>query len=563
MSFHTDFLVIGTGIAGLSFALRAAEHGSVAVVTKRRKDDTNTNRAQGGIAAALGDLDTPELHRVDTITAGANLNDRAAVELVTDEGPAIVQQLVDWGVNFTKDPEGTMALGREGGHSLHRIVHARDLTGAEIERALITAVERHPNISLFENHVAIDLITEHHLPGAKPSDQVTCWGAYVIDTKAERVIRFQAHATMLSTGGAGQIWRHTTNPEIATGDGIAMAYRAGARVANLEFMQFHPTMLYDPDNSPWLISEAVRGYGGRLFDMSGNRIMEGIHDLLELAPRDIVARAIDHVLKRTGNPHVLLDVTHMDPAQTRERFPAIHRTCLGRGIDITTDPIPVVPAAHYMCGGVVTNLNGQTDIKNLYACGEVAQTGLHGANRLASNSLLEAVVFANRSIESTLSDRALRDPMPEVPDWDDSDTFDVEEWILMCHDTDEIRDLMWDYVGIVRSDMRLRRANHRLELIWSEVEEFYRRTHVTEDLIELRNMVSVAALVVRCAMERKESRGLHYTTDFPEQNDEEYLRDTVLLAQRRKESSQTQARVAGKLPDHHEIPGPSRSVNGK
>jgi L-aspartate oxidase len=342
-----------------------------------------------------------------------------------------------------------------------------------------------------------------------------------------------------------------------------MAYRAGARIANLEFMQFHPTMLYDPGNPPWLISEAVRGYGAHLLNEEGDRFMVGVHELAELAPRDIVARAIDRELKRTGAQCVYLDIRHKDADETREHFPAIYETCLQRGIDITQEPIPVVPAAHYMCGGVVVDIDARTDIRNLYACGEVAQTGIHGANRLASNSLLEAVVFANRAIVAALSERKSAQAMPDVPEWDDSDTFDVEEWVLMSHDLDEIRDLMWDYVGIVRSDVRLRRAHHRLELIWTEVEEFYRRAHVTADLIELRNVASVASLVVRCAMERKESRGLHYTTDYPNRDDEHFKRDTVLIARPIRRGSAKQSRITGKIPEHHDIPGPSRSVNGQ
>ncbi len=565
MGMRTDFLVIGTGIAGLSFALQAARHGSVAVVTKRRKDDTNTNRAQGGIAAALSSLDGPENHLSDTLTTGAGLCNPAAVELVTREGPAIVRQLVDWGVRFTHDEHGELALGREGGHSHSRIVHAHDLTGAEIERALLEAVERHPDVVLLENHAAIDLITEHHLPGVRPGRRVTCWGAYVLNVPDGCVTPFQARTTVLATGGAGQIWRHTTNPEIATGDGVAMAYRAGARVANLEFMQFHPTMLHDPNGAPWLISEAMRGFGGILINDDGRRIMADEHELADLAPRDIVARAIDRELKRSGHQCVYLDVTHKPAQEIVERFPAIHATCLERGIDITAQPIPVVPAAHYMCGGVLTDLDARTDIRNLYACGEVTCSGVHGANRLASNSLLEAVVFANRAAEAALRDRRRRVEMPDVPEWDDSDTFDVEEWVLMRHDCEEIRDLMWDYVGIVRSDVRLRRANHRLELIWTEIEEFYRRAHVTEELIELRNMVSVGALVVRCALERRESRGLHWTTDHPDVDDEQFGRDTALRARRRRRgrSRPDLPRVGGKLPEHHEIPGPSHSANGQ
>jgi len=558
MSMQCDFLVIGTGIAGLSFALQAAGHGTVAIVTKRRKDDTNTNRAQGGIAAALDAMDAWDLHRRDTLVAGAGLCHEEVVDLTVREGPRIVRQLMEWGVQFTRDEAGNLALGREGGHSHSRIVHAHDLTGAEIERALLAAVERHPNVRIYENHVAVDLITEHHLPEARPTRRITCWGAYVLDVPTGEVSRFLARTTVLATGGAGQIWAHTTNPDIATGDGIAMAYRAGARVGNLEFMQFHPTTLYHPRERSFLISEAVRGFGGVLVDGKGERFMEGVHPLKSLAPRDIVARAIDRELKTTGAPCVYLDVTHKDPDETRARFPNIYEKCRSLGIDMTKEPIPVVPAAHYMCGGVLVDLDARTDIRNLYACGEAALTGLHGANRLASNSLLEAVVFANRAIQSAVRERR-NPPFPDVPPWDDSDTLNIDEWILMRHDRDEIRDLMWDYVGIVRSDVRLRRAGHRMEVIWSEVEEFYRRTRVNADLIELRNMACVAALVVRSATSRKESRGLHYTTDYPVPDDGHFRHDTILRARRRRRRrlEQVPPSINGKLPEHHEIPGPS------
>ena len=568
MDIDSDFLVIGTGIAGLSFALQAADHGTVTLVTKRRMDDTNTNRAQGGIAAVVDEADDFRKHIDDTLTAGAGLCHTDSVELIVTEGPKVVRRLMDWGVQFTRDGSGKLALGREGGHTKHRIVHAADLTGAEIERALLAAVTQHPNILLFEDHVAVDLITEHHLPGKRMGKQPTCWGAYVLDVKSEHVTRFRARTTVLCTGGCGQVWRHTTNPEVATGDGVAMAYRAGARIGNLEFMQFHPTTLYHPHERSFLISEAVRGFGAVLINTDGEHFMDSVHPMKSLAPRDIVARAIDRELKTSGAECVYLDITHKKPDEIRNRFPNIYEKCLSLGIDMTTTPIPVVPAAHYMCGGVLTDINARTDIRNLYACGEVGLTGVHGANRLASNSLLEAVVFANRAFENAVEDQKKHAALPDVPPWNDSDTFSVEEWILMKHDLDEIRNLMWDYVGIVRSDVRLGRANRRLELIWSEVEEFYRRTRVTQDLINLRNIASVAALVVRCAMQRKESRGLHYTTDYPERNEQmcgdgvcPY--DTVLRArrQRRKPSVPPPPAIGGKLSRHHDIPGPSFTVS--
>jgi L-aspartate oxidase len=563
MDVQTDFLVIGTGIAGLSFALQAAKLGSVAIVTKRRKDDTNTNRAQGGIATVLDAVDNFDLHVEDTLVAGAGLCHRDVVEHIVREGPHIVRQLVEWGVEFTRTPEGEYALGREGGHSHSRIVHAHDLTGAEIERALLDAVQRDPNVRIFEDHVAVDLITEHHLPQARPGRHVTCWGAYVLSVHEERVYRFLARKTALATGGAGQAWRHTTNPDIATGDGIAMAYRAGARVGNLEFMQFHPTTLYHAHERSFLISEAVRGHGAVLINDKGEHFMDSVHPMKSLAPRDIVARAIDREMKTTGKPCVFLDITHKSPEDIRARFPNIHQKCLSLGIDITKEPIPVVPAAHYMCGGVVADTSSRTDITNLYACGEVAMSGLHGANRLASNSLLEAVVMSNGAINDILQSGFRAVTLPDIPAWDDSEVFDVEEWILLRHDLDEIRDLMWDYVGIVRSDVRLRRAHHRLELIWREVEEFYRRAKVTADLIELRNMACLAALVVRCAMSRNESRGLHFTTDYPERDDQRFKRDTILRARRRRKMPLDPPRrsITGKISEHHAIPGTSDTIH--
>jgi len=455
MEVRADYLVLGSGIAGLSFALKAAEHGRVLVVTKKERAESNTNYAQGGIAAVLSPDDSFELHVEDTLKAGAGLCHRDAVELVVREGPRMVRELMEWGVEFTKRRVGDreeLALGREGGHSRDRIVYASDLTGREIERALLERVKEHGNIEVLENHIAIDLITEHHVFGVKgvPKGHITCWGAYVLDTKSGLVKKLLAKVVLLATGGTGRVYLHTTNPKIATGDGIAMVYRAGGKVGNLEFMQFHPTALYrpdaDPDEPAFLISEAV---------------------------------------------------------------------------------IPVVPAAHYMCGGVVTDLWGRTSIRNLYATGEVALTGVHGANRLASNSLLEALVFSDRAFRDSLARAREPDDFPEVPDWSEENVFNAEEWVLLSHDREEIRRLMWDYVGIVRSNYRLQRALRRIRLIAKEVEEFYRRTKVTVDLIELRNLAQVAELIVRCALARKESRGLHYNTDYPEPNPR-YQRDTVL-----------------------------------
>jgi len=531
MELRTDFLIIGSGIAGLSFALNAAREGSVAIITKKEHTESNTNYAQGGIASVVAPNDSFDLHIRDTLNAGAGLCHSDAVTLIVREGPRMVENLMRWGVAFTKKSGGKLALGREGGHSKNRIVHAADLTGREIEHVLGENVQASERIAVYENHIAIDLITEHHLLGIQEEqrEHVTCWGAYALDTKTGQVKKFLAKIILLATGGAGQIYLHTTNPSIATGDGIAMVYRAGGAVGNLEFMQFHPTSLYHPDGQSFLISEAVRGYGGHLITRKGERFMERYHEMGSLAPRDIVARAIDHEMKRSGEPCVYLDVTGKDPEETKARFPNIFRKCLSLGMDLTRDPIPVVPAAHYMCGGVRTDLWGRTAIRGLYACGEVAFTGVHGANRLASNSLLEALVFSERAYRDVVEAlQENRSSFPNVPEWNEEDTFNTEEWVIMAHDREEIRRLMWDYVGIVRSNFRLKRAQRRIRLISEEVEAFYRRTKVTNDLIELRNVATVAELIVRSALMRKESRGLHYTTDYPETNDRRWKRDTML-----------------------------------
>lgn len=518
---QSDYLVIGSGIAGLSFALKAAETGSVTLITKKEFQESNTNYAQGGIASVLDPDDSFDSHVQDTLNAGAGLCRKEVVELVVAAGPSMVQALMAWGAEFTREKnKESLALGREGGHSKNRIVHAADLTGREIERALTETASAHPNITLYEHHMAIDLITEHHLFGAKvsPSSKIHCWGAYGLDAATGKVKTFLARFTLLCSGGCGQIYQHTTNPKIATGDGIAMAYRAGARVSNLEFMQFHPTTLYHPKSNSFLVSEAVRGHGGILIDRAGNAFMETYHEMGSLAPRDVVARAIDNELKKSGDPCVFLDITHCPANEIRTRFPNIYQQCLHFGIDITQEPIPVVPAAHYMCGGVYTDTCGRTDIEGLYASGEVSCTGLHGANRLASNSLLEALVFSERAAQDIAQrlDNQERREFPEVPPWLDDDVFNNDEWVLLSHDRQEVQRLMWDYVGIVRSDFRLQRAARRIGVIAQEVEEFYKRTKVTEALLELRNITTVAALTVRCALARRESRGLHYTIDCPE-----------------------------------------------
>lgn len=533
-SVESDYLVIGTGIAGLSFALKAAEVGSVTVITKKESQESNTNYAQGGIASVLSPEDSFDLHAKDTLDAGAGLCRKDVVDLVVEAGPRMVQELVDWGVRFTRETKKgePLALGREGGHSMNRIAYSADLTGREIERALTEAVAAHPNIRQFEHHAAIDLITEHHLFGSEAISDgaIHCYGCYVLDARSAEVVQFVARATILCSGGAGQIYEHSTNPKIATGDGIAMAYRAGASVGNFEFVQFHPTTLYCPGANSFLISETVRGHGGVLVNKAGEHFMEGMHPLSSLAPRDIVARAIDSEMKKSGEPCVFLDITHIAADEITERFPNIYNRCLAYGIDITTDLIPVVPAAHYACGGVFTDTWGRTDIKGLFASGEVACTGLHGANRLASNSLLEALVFSDRALVAASDLINQSKALPKAPDWEDDDVFNAEEWVILKHDREEVRKLMWDYVGIVRTNFRLKRAARRIGVIAQEVEAFYKRTKLTEALLELRNLTTVAALTVRCALRRKESRGLHYNADCPERNDGKGPGDTVLSA---------------------------------
>ncbi len=526
---RSDVLIIGSGIAGLSFALKAAQIGSVTIITKKARAESNTNYAQGGIAAVVAHDDSFQLHIQDTLGAGAGLCHQDAVDVLVKEGPARLRELIDLGVGFTRQDE-RLDLGREGGHSRNRIVHARDRSGSEIERALLQAIGSHPRIVVYENHLAIELITEHHLGQPVHGDTpIHCWGTYALDLLHNEMKTFLASTTILCSGGAGEVYLHTTNPPIATGDGIAMAYRAGALIGNMEFIQFHPTTLYNSGAPAFLISEAVRGFGGILRTRQGEEFMGRYDARGALAPRDIVARAIDAELKKHGEDYVLLDLRHLKAEEIRRHFPHIYETCLAQyRIDITTDPIPVVPAAHYCCGGVVTDLNGLTSIRHLYACGEVAMTGVHGANRLASNSLLEAIVFSHRAFEHAASTRpAPGTPFPDVPAWDDSGTFNAEEWVLIEHNRREIQQVMWDYVGIVRSDLRLERARRRINLIKDEIEQFYKATKVVEGLIELRNLATVAELIIRSAYRRKESRGLHFTTDHPQTDDEHWCGDTV------------------------------------
>ena len=537
----TDVLVIGSGVAGLLFALKVAEHGSVALVTKKEAMESNTNLAQGGIASVFGELDSFDLHITDTLSSGDGLCNSDVVEMVVKAGPERIAELIQLGVRFntaaqdhdTSEKFHSLDLGREGGHSRNRIVHAHDMTGKEVEQALLNQVRRHPNISLYENHIAIDLIT--HSTRMKRGLVTTthedfCCGAYVLDCNSHQVKSVAAKITMLATGGAGKVYLYTSNPDIATGDGIAMAYRAGARVANLEFVQFHPTCLYHPQAKNFLISEAVRGEGGILIDGSGRAFMQDYDPLKDLACRDVVARAIDTELKKSGDESVFLDISHQPSDLIRERFPNIYAKCLSLGIDMTREPIPVVPAAHYMCGGVVIDIYGRTDIRNLFAIGETACTGLHGANRLASNSLLEALVYADAAAAEVIRQLAMDsfNSTLQPPPWDDVGTSDSDETIVITHNWDEIRRLMWNYVGIVRSDKRLERAHRRIDIIQSEIHDYYWNFKVVPDLIELRNIAVVAELIIKCARHRKESRGLHYNLQYPRRDDHRWKKDTIL-----------------------------------
>lgn len=536
----TDFLIIGSGVAGLSFALKVAEKGRVVLITKKEAMESNTNKAQGGIASVFGDQDSFDLHIRDTLESGDGLCNTDVVEMVVRDGPRRIRELIDLGVHFNQTNDATsnstdkqLALGREGGHSQNRIIHAQDMTGREVERILLELVRRHQNIELFENHIAIDLITfstriNRGMVTASQAD--ACCGAYVLDRESGQVKTFCSRITLLASGGAGKVYLYTSNPDIATGDGIAMGYRAGATVANLEFVQFHPTCLYHPEAKNFLISEIVRGEGGYLMTRSGQRFMANYDERKDLACRDVVARAIDTELKKSGDDCVYLDISHKDSGFIKSRFPNLYAQCLEYGIDMTREPIPVVPAAHYMCGGVATDLCGRTSISRLYAIGETACTGLHGANRLASNSLLEALVYADTASQQAMIELASCnvDGIPDAPPWDFVGTTPSDERIVVAHNWDEIRRLMWNYVGIVRSDKRLVRAERRIENIQAEIREYYWDFKITGDLIELRNIATVAELIVKCAMYRKESRGLHYNIGYPEKDDARWQKDTML-----------------------------------
>lgn len=517
-----DFLVIGSGVAGMSYALQVAESGKgkVALVCKSNIEEANTAKAQGGIASVTNlKLDNFEKHIHDTMVAGDYISDPAAVEQVVKNAPAGIQSLVKWGVKFDKTADGEFDLHREGGHSEFRILHHADDTGFEIQRGLIEAVRRHPNITLLEHHFAVEIITQHHLgiEVTRRTPDIECYGAYVLDPDTGRINTLLSKVTILATGGVGAVYATTTNPNIATGDGIAMAYRAKATVADMEFVQFHPTALYNPKEShpAFLITEAMRGYGGILRLPSGAEFMHKYDRRLSLAPRDIVARAIDKEMKIHGIDHVCLDVTHKDPEETRKHFPNIYAKCLSMGIDITRQYIPVVPCAHYMCGGIKVDLNAQSSIHRLYAIGECSCTGLHGGNRLASNSLSEAVVYAEAAAKHSLEHVDEYEFNNQVPEWNDEGTLSNEEKVLIAQDIKEVGQIMSNYVGIVRSDLRLKRAWTRLDLLYEETEELFKRVKATPDLCELRNMINVGYLITRWAIERKESRGLHYTIDYP------------------------------------------------
>lgn len=523
-----DFLVIGSGIAGLSFALKAADHGKVLIVTKSNEDESNTKYAQGGVAAVVDKSDSFEQHIVDTQIAGDGLCDVQIVENVVREAPERINELISYGTSFDKSDAGVYDLAREGGHSAHRILHYKDITGYEIERSLLQKIHEHPNIEMLTHYFAIDLITQHHLGEFvdKQREDIKCYGIYAFNTNTHQVDKILSKITVMASGGAGHIYASTTNPTIATGDGIAMVYRAKGKVRNMEFMQFHPTSLYNPSDSPaFLVSEAVRGFGGILRRVNGEDFMKEYDERASLAPRDIVARAIDSEMKKSGIDYVYLDITHREKADIIKHFPNIYEKCLSIGLDMSKDFIPVTPAAHYLCGGIYVDDYGRSSISNLYACGECSSTGLHGANRLASNSLLEALVYAHRIYLDSSKAVSDADYAVGVPEWDDSKAKLSNEDILVTHNLRECQKVMSDYVGIVRSDFRLERALNRLHLLYGETEDFYRHTKLSVKLCELRNVIQVAFIVTKSALLRKESRGLHFTTDYPHHADT--LKDTI------------------------------------
>jgi L-aspartate oxidase len=530
--FDFDVLIIGSGAAGLSLALQLPTDCRIAVLAKRTLEEGNTYYAQGGISAVLHKSDSIASHVTDTLIAGAGICDEEMVREVVEKGPESIQWLLNLGVNFTRK-EGSKGrrgyhLTREGGHSHRRVVHAADQTGKEVETRLEWQIQQRPNIRLFENHIAIDLI----LSGQGGDGDRRCYGAYALSRESGEVHSLLGQSVVLATGGAGKVYLYTSNPDVATGDGIAMAWRAGCRVANMEFVQFHPTCLYHPHAKSFLITEALRGEGAILRRLDGTPFMAEFDPRAELAPRDIVARAIDHEMKRAGSDHVFLDISHKDEVFIRQHFPNIYQRCREFGIDIARQPIPVVPAAHYTCGGVVTDRRARTDIPGLYVIGEAAYTGLHGANRMASNSLLECLVFAQLAAADIMQQQASPREFPPARPWDESRVTDSDEEVVVSHNWDELRRFMWDYVGIVRTDKRLQRAKRRVDMLTHEIHEYYNNFRISNDLLELRNLVTVADLIIRSAQQRKESRGLHYTLDYPETDDRFQKHPTVLIPPR-------------------------------
>lgn len=518
MQHKVDFLIIGSGIAGLSYALKVADHGTVAILTKTKIEETATRYAQGGIASVTNEPDSFEKHIRDTISAGADLCNEKIVRKVVTEAPKQIKELIKWGSQFDKDKKGDYDLAKEGGHTEHRILHHKDNTGFEIQRALSEKAKTHPNIKFFKDYFTIDIITQHHLgiEIIRKSKNVECFGIYALNTKKNEVDTFLSRKTLMATGGIGTVYQVTTNPAISTGDGIAMVYRAKGMIENMEFVQFHPTSLYEPGVNPsFLVTEAMRGYGAILKTQNAKDFMHKYDKRESLAPRDIVARAIDNELKNKGEDYVYLDGRHLDPEEYKAHFPNIYAKCLTMGIDITKDMIPVTPAAHYVCGGIKVDEYGRTTIKNLYAAGENASTGMHGANRLASNSLIEAIVFADAAAKSSIKTLNDSDYKDEIPYWDHEGTSLTEEMILITQSLKEVRQVMTSYVGIVRSNLRLKRALDRLEIIYRETEDLYKRSTLSVRICELRNTINIAYLIIKMAMQRKESRGLHYNIDYP------------------------------------------------
>ncbi|MEX0813094.1 MAG: L-aspartate oxidase [Chitinophagales bacterium] len=525
MAQSADFLIVGSGIAGLTMALKFSEKfpdKSIKVITKADEDESNTKYAQGGVAVVSDfDHDSFKKHIEDTLNAGDGLCDKAVVEQVIKNGPARIREIIEWGTEFDKDESGAYHLGKEGGHTENRVLHHKDVTGKEIERALLAKVHASDNIEVYQHHFVLDLITQHHTGSivTRVTDGITCFGVYVLNTQSKKVERILSKLTVLASGGVGQVYKSTTNPSIATGDGLAMLYRAKGRVENMEFIQFHPTSLYNPGESPsFLITEAVRGAGAKLRDISGREFMYDYDKRGALAPRDIVARAIDNELKKSGEEFVYLDATEIPNETFRNHFPNIYNKCCDLGIDVSKEGIPVVPAAHYSCGGIKVNEKGETSIENLYACGECASTGLHGANRLASNSLLEALVYAHLIYENAVSKIDYISLNTGIPEWDAAGTTEPGELVLITQSLKELRDIMSSYVGIVRSNVRLKRALDRLYLLYTETEELYENAILSPQLCELRNMITVAYLICRCSSMRRESRGLHFTTDYPQKS---------------------------------------------